>query len=409
MEKKDNIFADIEELLDDEAQEEEKEENLPATAKGPREEGRDIAAVMGLHEPKRKLDELLREAIARNATDLHINAGNPAYLRVHGRLGPIPGCPVLDEATIRGMLFSCMTGEQNSKFIELMDMDFSYAIPGVARFRVNCLFEKNYLGAVFRVIPESPFTLEQLGVPEILKKICFKNQGLVLVTGRTGNGKTSTLAGALQYINENREIHLITIEDPIEYSFSNRKAFVRQREIGIHCRSFVHGLKFSLRQDPDIIIVGEMRDLETIGIALTAAETGHLVFSTLHTFGAVETINRIIDPFPPEQQTQVRMQLSTTLEAVFAQCLIQKANEPGVVLACEVMLANSAVRNIIREGKIHQLRQVIETSSEDGMVSMEKSLVALYMKNLITYDNALAYAVDQEYLRDMFRMRGITG
>ena len=409
MEKKDNIFADIEDLLDDEAVDDEKEEMVTTKPRSMKEEGRDIIAVMGLHEPKRKLDELLREAIAKNATDLHMNAGNPPYLRIHGKLAPIPGCPILDEATVRGMIFACMTGEQNSRFIENMDMDFSYAIPGVARFRVNSLFEKNYLGAVFRVIPESPFTLEQLGVPEILKKTCWKNQGLVLVTGRTGNGKTSTLAGALQYINENRDVHLITIEDPIEYSFCNKKAFVRQREVGIHTKSFVTGLKFSLRQDPDIIIVGEMRDLETIGIALTAAETGHLVFSTLHTFGAVETINRIIDPFPPEQQTQVRMQLSTTLEAVFAQCLLQKANEPGVVLACEVMLANSAVRNIIREGKIHQLRQVIETSSEDGMISMEKSLFALYQRNLISYDSALAYAVDQEYLRDMFRMRGITG
>jgi twitching motility protein PilT len=398
--KKDNIYDDIEDLLDDVDLLEDKDEKP--------EGARNLAAILGMKEPKAKLDELLKEAKLRNATDLHINAGNPPYLKIHGEMVPIPGCPPLDEGTVRSMIFSCMTGEQNARFIEELDIDFSYSLPGFARFRVNALFEKNFLGAVFRVIPENPFTLEQLGVPEVIKKVCWRKQGLCLVTGRTGNGKTSTLAGCMQYVNDNRKIHLITIEDPIEFSFDNKISYIRQREVGIHTKSFVTGLKYALRQNPDIIMVGEMRDLETISIALTAAETGHLVFSTLHTFGAVETINRIIDPFPPEQQQQIRLQLSTALEAVFAQCLIPKANEPGVILACEIMMANPAVRNIIRDGRIHQLKQVIETHQEDGMISMEKYLLSLYERGLITFENAIAHAVDMESLRDMFRMRGIS-
>jgi len=363
------IRRTAEQILDDEE---------PEVEQHARRDTSCIATIMGMHEPKSKLDELLKETVRRKATDLHLNAGNPPYLRINHEMIPLPGCPVLDENDVRSMIFSCMTGQQNSHFIEEMDVDFSYDEKGLGRFRVNALFEKNYLGAVFRHIPSNPLNLEQLGVPDLLKKICWKKQGLVLVTGRTGNGKTSTLAGALQYMNDMRRIHAITIEDPIEYFFENNKAFIRQREVGTHVKDFKAGLRNALRQDPDVIIVGEMRDLETISIALTAAETGHLVFSTLHTFGAVESINRIIDPFPQEQQQQTRLQLSACLEAVFAQCLVPKAKEEGVVLAAEIMVATPAIRNLIREGRIHQIKQIIETHADEGMVSMEKALVDLF-------------------------------
>lgn len=359
-------------------------------------------------DPRKMLDNLLKEAIRRKATDLHLKAWSIPYLRIYGEMVPLNDCFVMDDSAIQKIIFSCMSGQQNADFVENMDIDFSYSIPSVARFRVNALFEKNYLGAVFRVIPENPMSLEELGVPEAMKSLCMRKQGLILVAGRTGNGKTSTLAGALRFINENRRVHVITIEDPIEYSFADNKAFIRQREVGAHTKSFASGLKYAMRQDPDVIIVGEMRDLETIAIALTAAETGHLVFSTLHTFGSVETINRIIDPFPANQQTQIRLQLSTTLEAVFAQCLIPRLGEHGVVLCSELLIATPAVRNMIRESRIHQLKQVIESQSEGGMISMEKSLLALYGKKLISMENVIAYAVDPNSLRELLRMRGIT-
>lgn len=358
-------------------------------------------------ELREKLEVLLKLAVERHATDLHVNADNVPYLRINGKMVPLKEYPPFDEESIRGLIFSSMSSVQHRDFLENFEIDFSYHLRGYARFRVNALFEKNYLGAAFRVIPETPMTLDQLGVPDMMKQMCRKNQGLVLVTGRTGHGKTSTLAGALQYINGLREINIITIEDPIEYSFTNEKAFIRQREVGVHTKKFALGLKYALRQDPDVIIVGEMRDLETISTALTAAETGHLVFSTLHTFGAVESINRIIDPFPPEQQFQIRLQLSTTLEAVFGQALIPRIDGQGVVLCCEIMIANNAARNIIREGKIHHLKQVIETGADAGMISMEKALLELYEKELISYENAMAHATDVKTLRELFARKGI--
>ena len=359
-------------------------------------------------EPRKILNSLLREVIRRRGTDLHIKAWSIPFVRIFGEMVPLTDCFVMDDVMVQKLIFSCMTGQQNAHFVEEIDIDFSYSITGLARFRVNALFEKNYLGAVFRYIPENPLSLEELGVPEVMKSICTKKQGLVLVTGRTGNGKTSTLAGALRHINETRRVHVVTIEDPIEYSFVDNRAFIRQREVGAHTRTFSTGLKHALRQDPDVIIVGEMRDLETISIALTAAETGHLVFSTLHTFGTIETVNRIIDPFPSGQQQQVRLQLSTTLEAVFAQCLIPKKDELGVILCSEVLIATPAVRNMIRDARVHQLKQIIESLSEGGMVSMEKSLIALYEQKKISLENMVAHAVDQNTLRDMMKMKGIS-
>lgn len=358
-------------------------------------------------EPKKILEYMLKEVVRRKGTDLHLKAWSIPYIRIYGDMVPLNDCFIMDDVTVQKLIFSCMTGQQNAHFVEDMDIDFSYSLPGLARFRVNALFEKNYLGAVFRYIPENPLSIEELGVPETIKPICLKKQGLVIVAGRTGNGKTSTLAGALRYINENRKIHVITIEDPIEYSFVDIKAFIRQREVGAHTKSFATGLKYALRQDPDVIIVGEMRDLETIAIALTAAETGHLVFSTLHTFGSVETINRIIDPFPPAQQTQIRLQLSTTLEAVFAQCLIPKLGEHGVVLGMEVLIATPAVRNMIRESRVHQLKQIVESQVEGGMISMEKSLIKLYEQKKISLENVYAYCVDSNSLRELLKMHGI--
>lgn len=353
-----------------------------------------------------RLEELLKKAVKRKASDLHVSAHNAPYLRINGKMVRLQEYFPFDKETVTGMLMSCMSEQQHRRFYQELDIDFSYHLEGYAHFRVNALFEKNDVGIAFRVIPEKPMSLDELGVPGVMKEICMKNQGLILVTGRTGHGKSSTLAGALQYMNEQRDINIITIEEPIEFDFENEKAFIRQREVGVHTKSFASGLKYALRQNPDVIIVGEMRDMETIAIALTAAETGHLVFSTLHTFGAVETINRIIDPFPPEQQQQIRMQLSATLEAVFAQSLIPRTDGEGVVLCSEVMFTNNAVRNIIRDGKIHHLRQVIETTTGSGMVPMEMNLLALCQKNLITVENAILHAVDPVYLRSLFSRYG---
>lgn len=361
----------------------------------------------GLSDYGYKLDELLREAVKRGAADLHINAGHVPYAKINGGMVALKDYPQLDKEVVRNMLRSCMTEDQYARFMETLDMDFSYNLPGHANFRVNALFEKNYLGGIFRVIPERPMSLEKLGVPEVMKNICLKKQGLVLVTGRTGNGKTSTMAGALQHMNETRDANIITIEDPIEFDFENENCFIRQREVGQHTRSFASGLKFALRQNPDVIMVGEMRDMETIATVLTAAETGHLVFSTLHTFGAVETINRIIDPFPPDQQQQIRMQLSSTLEAIFAQCLVPRTGSEGVVLCCEILLTNPAIKNIIREGKTHHLRHVVESSANEGMVSMERALVSLCAEKAISYEDALPFAVDPGHFRDLCTMHGI--
>jgi twitching motility protein PilT len=353
---------------------------------------------------ERMLQELLKRVVQQGATDLHLSGGSPPILRILGELVPLTPLGPMTPERIQKMVFSIMTGYQNEEFITKKELDFSYETQGLGRFRVNVMFERNSIGSVFRRIPEEPYTIDQLGVPKIMKKLCEKRQGLVLVTGPSGCGKSTTLAACIDYINAKKTVHIVTIEDPIEYVHKNKKALIRQREVGFHTNSFASALRHSLRQDPDVILVGEMRDLETMFTTLSAAETGHLVFSTLHTNGAVESINRIVDIFPPDQQTQIRITLASSLEGVLSQGLVPKAKGNGMVLCCEVMVATPAVRNIIREGRLHTLRNCIETGSEYGMQPFEVSLRDLYLKGLITYETALSRALDVEAFKKLTGM-----
>jgi twitching motility protein PilT len=353
---------------------------------------------------ERMLVELLKRVVQQNATDLHLSGGTPPVLRIMGELIPLTPLGPMTPERIQKMLFSIMSGYQNEEFITKKELDFSYECKGLGRFRVNVMFERNSIGAVFRRIPDEPYSLDQLGVPKVMKKLCEKRTGLVLCTGPSGSGKSTTLAACIDFINSKKNCHIVTIEDPIEYVHKNKKALVRQREVGFHTTSFASALRHCLRQDPDVILVGEMRDLETMFTTLSAAETGHLVFSTLHTSGAVESINRIVDVFPSDQQSQVRIQLASSLEGVISQTLIPKAKGHGMVLCCEVMVATPAIRNIVREGRLHTLRNCIETGSEFGMQTFEVSLRDLYLKGLITYEMALSRALDVEAFKKLTGM-----
>lgn len=347
--------------------------------------------------PEEKLlIELLRRVVQQGATDLHIAGGSPPIIRLRGELITISSLGVISPMRVQDMMLAIMTKEQKEEFLINRELDMAYEAPGIGRFRINVFFERKSIGAALRVIPENPIPLNKIGVPSIMAKICEKHNGLVLIAGATGSGKTTTLAACIDYINSHKKVHIITIEDPIEYVHQNKLALVRQREVGMHTGSFASALRVCLRQDPDVILVGEIRDLETVSITLTAAETGHLVFSTLHTSGAVDSISRIIDIFPASQQGTIKVQLSSTLEAVLSQVLIPSATGKGMVLACEVLLATSAVRNIIREGRLHTLGSILETGSEHGMQSLEHSLYNLYMKGLITMDSAVSRANDPD-------------
>lgn len=347
------------------------------------------------------LQDLLRRCMQQGATDLHLSGNNPPYLRITGEMTPLTSMGVLKPEQLQRMIFNIMTGYQNEQFIERKELDFSYYAEGIGRFRVNAMFEREHMGAVFRTVSTDPYSFEFLGVPAIFKKIVEKHHGLILVTGPTGSGKSTTLAAMVNYINHTQQRHIITIEDPIEFIYENKKALIRQREVGIHTRGFAEALRSSFRQDPDVILVGEMRDLETISTVLTAAETGHLVMSTLHTNGAVETVNRIVDAFPAGQQSQIRMQLAGSLEAVLAQRLLPKAQGRGMVMCCEVFICTAAARNIIREGRMHHLRNVLDTGTEHGMQTIDQHLRDLYMKGAITYETALSNSNDVEHFRDL--------
>ncbi|MHB2016336.1 MAG: type IV pilus twitching motility protein PilT [Candidatus Xenobia bacterium] len=347
------------------------------------------------------LQDLLRRTMQQGATDLHLSGSNPPYLRIMGDLVPLTNIGVLKPEQIQRMVFNIMTGYQNEQFIEKKELDFSFYAEGVGRFRVNVMFEKEQIGAVFRTVATDPYSFEFLGVPPLFKKMIEKRHGLILVTGPTGSGKSTTLAAMVNYLNINFPRHIITIEDPIEYMYENKKALIRQRELGTHTRGFADALRSSFRQDPDVILVGEMRDLDTISTVLTAAETGHLVLSTLHTNGAVETVNRVVDVFPAGQQQQVRMQLAACLEAIMGQRLLPKAVGRGMVMVSEVFIATPAARNIIREGRIHQLRNVLDTGVEYGMQTLDQSLRDRYLSGAISYEVALANANDQAHFKEM--------
>jgi twitching motility protein PilT len=321
--------------------------------------------------------DLLMEVVGRRASDLHLSAGAPPTVRVRGRLSRLENYPVLSDTDTREIVYSILSGDQRQRLETNWQLDFAYSIPGHARFRVNAYFQRGAIGAAFRLIPFELTSIDQLGLPAAVHDLTRKPRGFVLVTGPTGSGKSTSLAAMLDEINSTREEHIMTIEDPIEFLHAHKKCLVNQRELGSDAQSFADALKAALRQDPDVILVGEMRDLETISTALTAAETGHLVFATLHTQDTAQTVDRIIDVFPPEQQGQVRVQLSVALQGIVTQQLLPTADGAGRVAACEVLIPNPAVRNLIREGKTHQIYSVLQTGSAQGMQTMDAALVSL--------------------------------
>src|SRR3989344_5715634 len=335
-----------------------------------------------------KLEEIFKEAVARNASDIYIVTGNKPIFRAAGDLVALDDGPVLTENQVQALLFAIMSEEQVQEFKKKMDLDFSIEVPGVARFRVNAFMHRKGTGAVFRLIPSKIPTMEELGLPPVFKKIPDLPNGLVLVTGPTGSGKSTTLAALINNINLTSDSHIITIEDPIEFVYENSKSVIDQREVGTHTESFASALRAALREDPDVILVGEMRDLETISLAVTAAETGHLVFGTLHTSGASKTIDRLINVFPGERQNQIRSELAEALRAIVWQKLLKKKDGKGRVAAYEILFVNTAVSNLIRENKAHQIISVIETGLKEGMQTMQRSVTSLLDQGLISQQEA---------------------
>jgi len=347
------------------------------------------------------VEHLLLRSAQLGASDVHLKAGSPPALRIDGELILQRDLPHLKPEEIELMLKGLTTEEQWLAFEKNLELDFSYSLPGVARFRVNAGRQRESVTLVARRLSLTIPTLDELGLPAVCKELASKPRGLILVTGPTGSGKSTTMAAMIDYINEREARRVITIEDPIEYVFEDRRCVITQRELGIDTHSFAEALKHALRQDPDVILVGEMRDLETIATALTAAETGHLVLSTVHTASAALTVDRIIDVFPPHQQQQIRTQLAGIVEGVLCQTLLPLASGKGRTLAMEIMIATSAVRNLIREGKTHQLTGVIETGARVGMQTLDQALVKIFKEGKITLDEALAKAGNPGHLRHL--------
>jgi twitching motility protein PilT len=335
------------------------------------------------------LTELLVEVLDKGASDLHITAGARPTIRLHGSLGQLEDRPILTPPVIQRMMYAILTQRQREKFEEELELDFAYAVPGKARFRVNLYRQRDALGAAFRLIPYEIKALEDLGIPPSISNFAMLPRGFVLVTGPTGSGKSTTLASLVDLANRQRRDHIMTVEDPIEFLHRHKSCLVNQREVGEDTWSFQNALKHVLRQDPDIILVGEMRDLETISVALTAAETGHLVFATLHTQDAAQTIDRVIDVFPPHQQQQVRVQLAGALQGVVCQTLAKSVDGQGRVVATEVLVATPAIRNLIREGKTHQIYSALQAGGRHGMHTMDQHLSELVKAGKIAYDTGL--------------------
>ncbi len=350
------------------------------------------------------LDDLLKEMVDKSGSDLHIKVGQPPVVRIHGMLKRLENYCEFTNSLAEELIFSILNDERKEILSKEKELDLAYSISGVARFRVNIFFQKENIGAVFRVIPFDIKSFDDLGIPEIAKELCEYSNGLILVTGPTGSGKSTTLAAMIDYINSNNKKHIVTIEDPIEFLHRDKKSAVNQREIGVDTHSFASALKHILRQSPDVILVGELRDLETISLAITAAETGHLVFATLHTTDAAQTIDRIIDVFSPEEQQQVRLQLSYTLRGVLSQTLLARKDGNGRVAAFEILICHSGIRNMIREGKTHQINNLIQTGGEFGMMLLDKSLKELLQQNLIDFEDALAKCSNPKDF-EMFRMQ----
>ncbi|HEC78324.1 MAG TPA: type IV pilus twitching motility protein PilT [candidate division WOR-3 bacterium] len=336
------------------------------------------------------LDVLLEELVLREGSDLHLRYGEPPTIRVAGKLQKLEQ-PPLDDNDLKEIIFGLMSPLQQKQFLKALEFDMAYEISGVARFRVNIFKQMGHIGAVMRIIPLKIKTIDEWGFPAVFKKIASLPRGLVLVTGPTGSGKSTTLAAIIEYINQNMKKHIITVEDPIEFLHRDKKSIIEQREIGIDTHSYAEALRRIIRQNPDIILVGEMRDLETIAQTITAAETGHLVFSTLHTIDAVQTVDRIIDVFPPTQQQQIRLQLSTTLQAVITETLVRKKDGAGRVAAFEIMVCTPAIRSAIREAKTPQIYTSIQTGSKLGMIQMDQYLKNLFHQGVVEYEEALAH------------------
>lgn len=340
-----------------------------------------------------RIEILLEEVVRKRASDLHLQVGLPPMMRIDGALVPATNQPALNEAMVETLVFQILSVEQKQILEKDKEFDFSFSFGDLGRFRVNAFHERGNLAAALRLIPNEMKTVHELGMPSVVNSFADFPRGLVLVTGPTGSGKSTTLAALIDKINSERATHIITIEDPIEFTHRSKRSVVVQREVHYDTYSFGAALRSSLRQDPDVVLIGEMRDLETISAAITIAETGHLVFATLHTNSAAQSIDRMIDVFPPHQQPQIRAQLANILMGICAQRLVP-AIGGGRVVAAEVLVANPAVRNIIREGKSHQLDAIIQTSSAQGMQTMDRTLVSLVQSGTVTYDNAREFAVD---------------
>lgn len=348
------------------------------------------------------IQQLLELTVEKDASDLHLSVDFPPELRIHGQLNPIPGMPAVTPEEIESVVTEMLSPQQKEVFQKELELDFSFQFADKGRFRVNLYRQKGNLAAAMRLIPLKIRTLEELSAPPVLKKLPDLKQGFILITGPTGHGKSTLLAAFINQINQTRPVHIITIEDPIEYVYPPGQALISQREMYNDTKSWAGALKYALREDPDVVLVGEMRDLETISSAMTIAETGHLVFATLHTNSAAQSVDRIIDVFPENQQPQIRLQLAATLEAVISLRLIPTIN-PGRIFATEILFATPAARNIIREGKTYMIDNLIQTSVELGMISLESSLAELVRKGLVSAEEALKYALQPELLGKLLK------
>ena len=354
------------------------------------------------------IDSWLEQAVERHASDLHLAAGSPPAIRVRGAIEVLPDTPKLDAESIRVLLYGILTTEQQKRFELDRQIDLTYSVPGVARFRLNVFMEREMLAAAFRVVPHELKTLEELGLPESLAELTKLPRGLVVVTGPTGSGKSTTLAAMIDEINRTRHDHIITVEDPIEFLHRHKRCIVNQREIGSDASGFAAALRAALRQDPDVILVGEMRDLETIATALTAAETGHLVFGTLHTQSASSTIDRIIDVFPAAQQDQIRAQIAGSLQGVVTQALLPTADGRSRVAALEILVPDDAIRNLIRQAKVEQIYSYMQTGSRSGMQTLEQSLADLVVRRVVSADEAIGRSSRRDELIGLLQRAGVS-
>lgn len=363
----------------------------------PQNKGKDIEFI-GNAKDTPDINKIFLTAIQLGASDVHVSVGSPIIARISNKLVPLSDYKLKPSDSDK-IIRSILSDDQMDVFLKEGEIDFSFSLAGRSRFRVNAYKQRGSYGLAFRLIPRIIPSMAELKLPPIIEELTHHKRGLILVTGPTGSGKSTTLASMLDVINNREKVHIMTIEDPIEYLHTHKNSLVNQREIGQDSRSFANALRSSLRQDPDIIMVGEMRDLETIATALTAAETGHLVLSTLHTLGSENTIDRVIDVFPPHQQQQVRVQLASVLQGVISQQLLPTSDGRGRVVALEVLTMTSAVRNMIRENKTHQLQTVIQTGKSHGMISMDMSLINLYKSGELSQEDAIRYAYDRDYVR----------